>query len=177
MNTETEYINGGVASNLVCLAAASGYVPTADELLTIAAHDAMPRGVAYTQTELDDMRKKIERCADRTMPEWRECRYLDLYGVPVPPSRPARMSAYDRRHSTRLTPPPYIQMSSKTPIESIMDRLEWKPVVHEVEPKGLYATHEGVLEIAGSKFRCYQLSDGNRVIDADDVEKFFNTTP
>lgn len=43
MNTSTEYMNGGVTSNLVKLFAAGGYKPTADELLTIAAHDAMPR--------------------------------------------------------------------------------------------------------------------------------------
>lgn len=59
-------------------------------------------------------------------------------------------------------------MSAKTPIEAIMDRLQWTPVSYEAgtEPEGLYATHEGVLDIAGSKFRCYQLSDGSRVLHA-----------
>ncbi len=101
MNTETEYINGGVTSNLVRLCAQDGYKPTAEELLTMAAHDAMPKGVWYTQSQIDAKRREIEQYADATMPSWRSDEYLDLYGVPVPSERPRRMSAYDKKHSTR----------------------------------------------------------------------------
>lgn len=37
----------------------------------------------------------------------------------------------------------------------------------------LWATHSGVLEIDGFKFRCHILSDGTRIFDKDDVEAFF----
>lgn len=37
----------------------------------------------------------------------------------------------------------------------------------------LYATHVGVLRIGGYMLTVYQLNDGQRVIDADDVVRFF----
>ena len=101
MNTSTEYMNGGVTSNIVKLAMEGGYNPTADELLTIAAHEAMPRNVFYTDEQLRAKREEIAAYADRTMPNWRKDEYLDLYGVPTPSPRPKRMSAYDRKHTTR----------------------------------------------------------------------------
>lgn len=69
-----------------------------------------------------------------------------------------------------------VEMSNRAPIDTILDGLSWK-VLREVDevPKGgeLYATHEGVLNIAGFDFHCYQLSDGSRVFDADDVRRLF----
>ena len=101
MKTSTQYINGGVTANIVKLAATCGYKPTADELLTIAAHDAMPRNTAYTEEQLQAKRSEIAVYADAIMPNWKQDEYLDLYGVPTPSDRPKRMSAYDRKHSTR----------------------------------------------------------------------------
>jgi hypothetical protein len=37
-----------------------------------------------------------------------------------------------------------------------------------------FATHEGVLEIAGYKLRCYRLNTGQAVFHADDVNAFFD---
>jgi len=61
------------------------------------------------------------------------------------------------------------------PIHRLLDTLDWTPVdkPEGVDPDGLYATHEGVLEIGGARLRCYQLSDGQRVFDAGDVAEFF----
>lgn len=36
-----------------------------------------------------------------------------------------------------------------------------------------YVTHAGELEIAGKKIKCYVLSSGERVFDADDIEELF----
>lgn len=35
-----------------------------------------------------------------------------------------------------------------------------------------YVTHEGVLEVMGSRLRCYRLSDGPTVFNAEDFEAF-----
>lgn len=64
---------------------------------------------------------------------------------------------------------------SKAPIDMMLDGVTW------VECKGNlpaedgmpYATHEGVLEIMGFKFRCYRLNTGQAMFNADDVEAFF----
>lgn len=69
---------------------------------------------------------------------------------------------------------------AKTPIDALLDRVEWTTTQDQPKvaqgtdeiPEGLYATHEGVLEIAGNKLRVYQLSDGSRVFNADDIEAF-----
>ncbi len=37
----------------------------------------------------------------------------------------------------------------------------------------VYVTHSGVVDIGGVKLRCYILSDGKRIFDADDVHNFF----
>jgi hypothetical protein len=34
-------------------------------------------------------------------------------------------------------------------------------------------THQGVLAVGGHELRVYQLSDGRRVVAADDVHRFF----
>lgn len=66
---------------------------------------------------------------------------------------------------------------SKKPIEMMLDGVEWR----EAEPGKAgtpdeempYATHHGVLEIAGHKLRCYRLNTGQAVFNADDVRDFF----
>lgn len=36
-----------------------------------------------------------------------------------------------------------------------------------------YATHEGSIEILGCTIRVFQLNDGMRIVNADDVKAFF----
>ncbi len=57
---------------------------------------------------------------------------------------------------------------------SILDGLAWSQVEHQPDPGGLPSvTHEGVLEIAGHRLRCYRLDDGRAIIHADDFHRFF----
>ena len=66
---------------------------------------------------------------------------------------------------------------SKTPIEILLDRVEWtaaEPLEDLSKAAMPYATHEGVLEIFGHKLRCYRLNTGQAVFNADDVEGFFD---
>jgi hypothetical protein len=49
-----------------------------------------------------------------------------------------------------------------------MAPLEWP---EGTPADGLYATHDGYLTVGEMRLHCYQLSDGSRVIDADDVAR------
>lgn len=63
-----------------------------------------------------------------------------------------------------------------TAINAMMNRVKWKTYeATEPVPQGeLHATHEGILDFGGDvKIRCYQLSDGQRVLDAEDCYEFF----
>lgn len=70
---------------------------------------------------------------------------------------------------------------SKTPIEMMLDGVTWVQTTgsstdNSDQEDGLpYATHEGVFEIMGHKMRCYRLSTGQAVFNADDFEAFFGT--
>jgi hypothetical protein len=65
---------------------------------------------------------------------------------------------------------------SKTPIEMLLDGVEWKAA----EPRTAatldddipHATHEGVMDLFGHKLRCYRLSNGKAVFHADDLTEF-----
>lgn len=63
------------------------------------------------------------------------------------------------------------------PADALLDSLDWtrmKLPPPEQRASGLpVATHTAVLELGGHNLRCYQLSNGARLIDADDVKKFF----
>lgn len=64
---------------------------------------------------------------------------------------------------------------SKTPIEMMLDGLTWVPVPDsEIHEDGTYpyATHSGEMDFMGHKLRCYRLSDGRAVINADDLSAF-----
>jgi hypothetical protein len=66
-------------------------------------------------------------------------------------------------------------------IEALLDTVEWSEI-KDGSPvdagDGLpYATHQGVLWIGDRSLRCYRLSDGRAVFDADDVHEFFCPTP
>lgn len=58
---------------------------------------------------------------------------------------------------------------------SILDSVKFAavepPEVHDGSMP--YVTHEGVLEVAGHSLRCYRLSDGKAIINADDFHAFF----
>jgi hypothetical protein len=59
-------------------------------------------------------------------------------------------------------------------LKRFLDQIPMTPVAHDgLPPEGLYATHSGVLTIGESELRVYQLSDGTRVFDTDDVQRFF----
>lgn len=64
---------------------------------------------------------------------------------------------------------------SKPPIELMLDGVQWVentfPPNHEENIP--WATHEGVLEILGTKLRCYRLSTGQAVFNADDINALF----
>lgn len=62
----------------------------------------------------------------------------------------------------------------KAPIEILLERLDWKRLPAPEGTDGLYATHEGVLEIGELHLRCYMLNDGQRVFDADDIHRAFD---
>lgn len=66
----------------------------------------------------------------------------------------------------------------EAPIERMLAMVDWKALDltgarFTDEPDALYATHEGTVEFGAAKLRCYQLNDGSRVFDADDVAAFF----
>lgn len=57
----------------------------------------------------------------------------------------------------------------------ILADVDWVPVDNAgADNQGeLYATHTGIFKMSGFEFRCYQLNDGRRVLDSDDLERFF----
>jgi hypothetical protein len=57
--------------------------------------------------------------------------------------------------------------------DRLLDTVEWQklPPPDEANLDGTYATHQGTLTIGDTTLRCYVLSDGQRLIDAEDVQK------
>lgn len=62
----------------------------------------------------------------------------------------------------------------KTPIEMILDNVVWIELNNPDKSNDgtPWATHEGVCEIMGRRFKCYRLNTGQRVFDVDDVNAF-----
>lgn len=62
----------------------------------------------------------------------------------------------------------------KTPIELLMDGVEWTE--HEAQPESElpHATHSGVLKIGKIELRVYRLSTGQAIINAEDFERLFS---
>jgi hypothetical protein len=64
------------------------------------------------------------------------------------------------------------------PIEKVFDGLKWKTIKlpdPSQRMSGLpVAVKEALLTIGARKFRCYQMTDGRRLIHADDLEDFIN---
>ncbi len=60
------------------------------------------------------------------------------------------------------------------PAEHIFDGVDWVVLDPPDDPNAeLFATHSGEVVFGELRFRCYQLNDGQRVIDADDVAAAF----
>jgi hypothetical protein len=57
------------------------------------------------------------------------------------------------------------------PIDTLMDAAPWTVVENPDKGDGSlpYVTHHGALTIAGLSLRCYQLNDGRRIFDAEDM--------
>jgi len=66
---------------------------------------------------------------------------------------------------------------SKTPIEMMLDGVEWTPIGPiEIEnpPEGLpYATHEGILHIGDLDIKVFRLNTGQAVIEGASTWRFF----
>lgn len=65
------------------------------------------------------------------------------------------------------------------PIYRMLDAIDWTSVdaPEGIDPDGLYATHQGVLEIGDVRLKAYTLNDGRRILDAADVLRFFGEDP
>ena len=67
-----------------------------------------------------------------------------------------------------------------SPMGRLLDSLTWVKINYrDLERPAVdiglpYVTHSAKLKLAGNVFRCYQLSTGVRVLDSDDVARFFN---
>jgi hypothetical protein len=58
----------------------------------------------------------------------------------------------------------------------LVDAVEMHPIPGASEESGsdgLWATHVGRLVFGEFSLTCYQLNDGSRVLDADEVERLF----
>ena len=61
-----------------------------------------------------------------------------------------------------------------TPIEHLLDAVEWEVLDTEtLVYDGAFATHKGVFRIGETEFLVYQLNTGQRVFDAESVQRFF----
>ena len=65
-------------------------------------------------------------------------------------------------------------MKAKTPSEIMIDNCVKPTNMKPPEDGSKYTTHEGILKIGDVEMRVYVLNTGERVIDADDIEKFFS---
>lgn len=64
---------------------------------------------------------------------------------------------------------------SKAPIDYMLDGLDWKVVENPQAGDLPHVTHHGVLNVFDTDLRCYRLSDGMAVFDADDFERMLKT--
>lgn len=64
----------------------------------------------------------------------------------------------------------------KTPIETLLDSVEYTEVVYDDKPdiKLPRVTHEGKLKIGEFEFTVYVLSNGQRIIPAHELEAFYS---
>lgn len=59
-------------------------------------------------------------------------------------------------------------------LDHLFANVDWRAAPEpEAVIDSLYATHEGVFELGGLQMRCYRLSNGQAIFNADDFEAFF----
>lgn len=65
----------------------------------------------------------------------------------------------------------------KSFVDEMIDQIAVKemPKPANIQDGELYATHEGIMQIGDKSLRVYILSDGKRIIDAEDVDNFFKS--
>lgn len=62
----------------------------------------------------------------------------------------------------------------EAPINVDWSTVDWQPLTAPDSESTLpYATHEGVLRVGDFDLKCFQLSNGQRVFDLNDVERLF----
>lgn len=60
------------------------------------------------------------------------------------------------------------------PLEALLDTVDWQELPPPEEPvEGRYATHRGILSIAGKELEFYVLDNGQRVFTYESVHAFF----
>lgn len=59
-----------------------------------------------------------------------------------------------------------------TPIDTLLDQIEYEPILQPGVEYELHATHRGVLRIGEMELTVYRLSDGSRVIDQESIMQF-----
>jgi len=63
---------------------------------------------------------------------------------------------------------------SKTPIETLMDGVDWQESSGPEPDSDLpVATHHGIWHFMGNEIRVYRLNTGQAIIHADDMGKIF----
>ena len=64
----------------------------------------------------------------------------------------------------------------KQPIEMLLEGVTWEETEQQPSnPDGLpWATHSGLLAMAGHKIRCYRLNTGATIFDINDMNAFFS---
>ena len=64
-------------------------------------------------------------------------------------------------------------------IEALMRDVDWKKIPPSPDEDYVsdlpYATHEGVFKIGEFEFKVYQLNNGQRLIDSEDMHRFWST--
>lgn len=65
-----------------------------------------------------------------------------------------------------------------TPSESLIDSVcTPNPVPENIKEGQLWATHSGTLKLDDFELKCHILNNGERVFDADDVQRYFANVP
>ena len=59
----------------------------------------------------------------------------------------------------------------------MLDAVAWEVLPPQEESDLPYATHAGVLHIGEYSLKCYRLSDGRAIFDADDFLRFWGEEP
>ena len=69
---------------------------------------------------------------------------------------------------------------AKQPIEIMLDNIKWEPIEQDIVETMMNrdiptATHQGILAIGDIKLRVYQLNNGQRVIEQNDLINLFKS--